>query len=137
MINPLKYILLSSYSFTKRWVNKEHPDRIIPLTIHIFTQIPLSLFLSLFIIVIGSLSFKVEYSFEIFLFLVLIASLSIRWYGKKKFYAWNIENEYKLLSKKQRKYANTFIVFFVFFSLFLFIYLSIIFYGGYDKRFEN
>ena len=136
MASPLKYLLLASYSFTKRWANKNRPDRIIPGTIHIFTQTPLYLIMSILIIIIGSLSFKINYMFEIFLVLVLITSLTIRWYGKRKFKSWDIENEYNLLSKKQRKKANTFIFISVFATFFLFMYIGIKYIGGYDKRFE-
>lgn len=136
-MNPLKYLLLLAYNFAKLIVNKKRPDRILPTTIHIFTHIPLYLTLSIFPIIIGSLNFKVNYTFEIFLILVLAMSLSIRWFAKKKFYTWRIENLYEDLTKKQRKTKN--IIFFVIFwiSFFLFMYLSIKFYAGYDNRVFN
>ena len=132
-MNPIKYLLLASYSFVKRWGRRN----IITGAVHVFTQAPLFLILGLWLLIIGSLSFKVKYSLEIFGLIILVTSFSIRWFGKKYFYIWNIENEYLLLSKKQRRIANTFIFIFLIFSFSIFFYLGATFYGGYDKKFQN
>ncbi len=107
MKNPLKYLLLSSYSLAKYFVSKKKKQHvIIRVAILLFTQIPFYSIISLFLIIVGRLPFKLPYMFRFFVLVAIASSLITHWYGKKKLNEWHIEEAYKLLSKKQIRVRN-------------------------------
>ena len=118
-------------------LRKKKQHVVIRVTIHLFAQIPLYLTVSLFIIIVGHLPFKIPLLIYLILIVTAITTLSIRWYGEKMFYKWQIAKAYKELTKKQRRSRNTllFIVFWIVF--FMFFYITVINIEDYKNHFDE
>ncbi|OBQ56577.1 hypothetical protein JJL45_12765 [Tamlana sp. s12] len=119
-----KNLLLANYSFAKRWVNKKNPERIIPATLHIFTT-PFSFIMAgIYCWILGSLDFKFTSFLPTFIGLGIIM-LPFQFFLEKKIkkaiHQWQIEKEYKSLSKNERWNKNTlaFLFFWIGFGVFL------------------
>ncbi len=137
MKNPLKYLLLSSYSLAKYFVAKKKKQHVVIRgTIHLFTQIPTFLSISILFLIAGNLQFRIPIMPAILIF-SSISVFGFHWYGKKMFYKWQIAKAYKELTKKQRRSRNTllFIVFWIVF--FMFFYIGVINIGGYKNHFDE
>ena len=129
-----KYLLSANYSFAKRWVKKKIKQQIIPATLHIFTT-PFTFMLGGFYFTfIGSINYKFETYTPIFIGLLIVLlpiSFLIEKKAKKAISKWEIEKEYKFLSKEQRSNRNTFAFLFFWTGLALFFYLTIRYTEGY------
>ncbi|MDO6759155.1 hypothetical protein Q4566_03000 [Tamlana sp. 2_MG-2023] len=129
-----KILLLSNYSFAKRWVNKKMPERIIPATLHLFTT-PFSFIMAgIYCWILGSLDFKFSSFLPTFIGLGIIMlpfQFFVEKKAKKAIFQWQIEKAYSTLSKNERWNKNTlaFIFFWTGFGVFLF--LGAKFMGGY------
>lgn len=128
-------LLLSNYSFARRWVNKKMPENIIPATLHIFTT-PFTFFAAgLYLVVLGSIEYKFQSFLPVFIGLLIVMLLLgylIEKYTKRAIFKWDIEKKFKSLTKHQRLSKNTFAFIFFWSGFFLFLYLGIKFFGGYS-----
>ncbi len=129
-----KRLLLADYSVARWLVNKKMPERIIPSTLHFFATPFAFIGGGIYFVFIGSIPFKFDRYLPILIGLGLVM-LPIQFFLEKKakqaIYKWQIEKEYKTLTKNDR--WNKHIFAFVFFwSAFGFsFYLTIKYLGGY------
>ncbi|MCF8715330.1 hypothetical protein JM658_10870 [Joostella atrarenae] len=125
---------MSFYSFARRWVNKKLPENVIPFTLQTFLSSFTFQVSGLYFVILGSIDFKFKSFPPIFLGIVIIAlgiGYGFRKMAKKAIFKWNIEKEYKKLSKDERKRKNTFAFLFFWGSFALFFYLTVRFAEGY------
>ncbi|KAB1067629.1 hypothetical protein F6U93_10105 [Tamlana haliotis] len=129
-----KNLLLANYSFAKRWVNRKMPERIIPSTMHVFTT-PFSFIMAgIYCWILGSLDFKFTSFLPTFIGLGIIMlpfQFFVEIKVKKAFHQWQIEKEYKTLSKTERWKKNTLAFMFFWIGFGVFLFLGAKFLGGY------
>ncbi|OBQ56574.1 hypothetical protein JJL45_12780 [Tamlana sp. s12] len=126
-----KNLLLANYSFAKRWVNKKMPERIIPATIHIFIS-PFTFITSgLACVILGSIVYKIKYPELVLVLIALVFGFGLQKPVKKAIHQWQIEKEYKTLSKNERWNKNTLAFLFFWIGFGVFICLGAKFMGGY------
>lgn len=129
-----KRILASNYSFSKRWANKKMPETVINGTVHTFLLQFSFIVAGLCSVLLGSIDFKFKYPEIIFMAIALFIGYGFMNITRKAIIKWNIEKEYKTLSKEQRFSRNTFAFIFFWSCFALFFYLVISFLGGYSLK---
>ena len=120
--------LLAANYCTSQWiVNKKLPERIIPVTLHLFLT-PFAFIASgLYCILLGSINFKFTSYIPILIgfgIIVLGISYGLQNLSEKVINRWGIAKEYKSLNKDQRQNRNTLSFLFFFGSFALFFYLG-------------
>lgn len=127
-------LLLSNYSFARRWVNKKMPENIIPATLHIFATPFTFISAGLYLVLLGSIDFKFQTFLPVFMGLAIVMFVIgylIEKNAKKAIFKWGIEKKYNSLTTHQRRSKNTF-AFIIFWSGFaFFLYLGVKFFAGY------
>ncbi|KAB1067632.1 hypothetical protein F6U93_10120 [Tamlana haliotis] len=126
-----KNLLLANYSFAKRWVNKKMPERIIPSTIHIFISPFTFITAGLACVILGSITYKIKYPEFVLVLIALFFGFGLQKPVKKAFHLWQIEKEYKALSKNERWNKNTLAFMFFWIGFGVFLFLGAKFLGGY------
>ncbi len=129
-----KRLLLADYCSAKWLVNKKMPERIIPSTLHFFATPFAFIAAGIYYTILGSIEFKFK-TFLPILIGVGLVMLPIQFFLEKKaneaIYKWEIEKEYKTLTRNDRWNKNTFAFIFFWSSFALFFYFSIKYFGGY------
>ncbi|MBU2951694.1 hypothetical protein KO493_13395 [Tamlana agarivorans] len=129
-----KNLLLADYSVSKWLVNKKMPERILPSTLHFFATPFTFIIGALYFVVIGSIKYRFESYLPILIGLVVVMlpfQLFIEKKAKRAIYQWQIEKEYKTLTKNQRWNKNTFGFIFFWSAFGVSFYLIVKFVGGY------
>ncbi|MCF6349477.1 MAG: hypothetical protein L3J23_00400 [Flavobacteriaceae bacterium] len=110
------------------------PERIIPSTLHLFITPFTFIIIGGFVFILSSIEYKFKYP-ELFLMLiVLILNFGSQNIIEKAIIKWDIEKDYKTLTKGQRRSKNIFAFIFFWGSFALFLYLTFTYFSGYSMK---